>query len=508
VKPAIDRAALRLSIAHHRWQTSFLSWCEDAIFVEGGEKWSLIGHEYLRSIYSDKSKDIVILKSAQSGITTWAFLRAVWLMIYVIDKGVLYFFPNSSDATDFSNARVKALIRLNPVIQKHCRDVANVGLKSIGRGDIYFRGMNSTVAMKSIPCDVICYDEVDEASPDAVTLAGDRLSHSAHGITMSLSTPTIPSYGVDRLFQETDQHRWLIKCMACNRWNDLIDNFMIDPYSALRGFDGHYERVCLCGERVDIDTGQWVAKYPDRNKRGYHISQLLTPYVSGDTIIEKFKSAQILSRFYNGVIGVGWLSVSDRLTRVDVLSCCDTDPMSQSSTASCYMGVDVGSKLHVAILRPEGNRLRLVYCGGEPDFESITKLIERFSVQTVCFDALPETHKCRDFQSANEAAWIAYYNASGAVVTDEGRRVFRLPRTEVIDSVVKRVKDKGYIFPREEQCDELISHLLSLARVLEKNEETGDSKYVWIRTGDDHLAHALVYANAAMLVGDRKPFGF
>ena len=43
------------------------------------------------------------------------------------------------------------------------------------------RGMKSRVGLKSIPVDFLVLDEMDEASPSAVDMAMERMSHSEFG---------------------------------------------------------------------------------------------------------------------------------------------------------------------------------------------------------------------------------------------------------------------------------------------------------------------------------------
>lgn len=47
------------------------------------------------------------------------------------------------------------------------RDTATAGLKLIGDAFLYLRGMQSTVGMKSVPGDLVVFDELDGAEPAA-----------------------------------------------------------------------------------------------------------------------------------------------------------------------------------------------------------------------------------------------------------------------------------------------------------------------------------------------------
>ena len=90
----------------------------------------------------------------------------------------IYFFPTRTDVIDFSKSRVGPLLYDNPFLAKQLRDTDTVGLKRIGDANLYFRGMKSTVGMKSVPADMIVFDELDEATPEARAMAWERIAHS------------------------------------------------------------------------------------------------------------------------------------------------------------------------------------------------------------------------------------------------------------------------------------------------------------------------------------------
>jgi phage terminase large subunit GpA-like protein len=145
-------------------------WASSRIRLEG-RPFSFQGHEYLRVIYDDTAPRVVLSKAAQIGGTTFALLRSVHACLNNLN--VIYFFPTRTDVLEFSKSRVRSLIADNPFLSKKMTDTDMAGLKKIGEAYIYFRGMQSTVGMKSVPADMIVFDELDEATPDAV-VAGEK----------------------------------------------------------------------------------------------------------------------------------------------------------------------------------------------------------------------------------------------------------------------------------------------------------------------------------------------
>ena len=150
-------------------------WAAQRIRLEG-RPFSFEGHEYLRAIYDDTSPHVVLSKAAQIGGTVWALLRSLYACLNGLN--VIYFFPTRTDVIEFSKSRVGPLLAENEFLAKKMTDTDTAGLKRIGEAHLYFRGMQSTVGMKSVPADMIVFDELDEAEPSAKALAKERIAHS------------------------------------------------------------------------------------------------------------------------------------------------------------------------------------------------------------------------------------------------------------------------------------------------------------------------------------------
>ncbi len=96
---------------------------------------------------------------------------------------------------------MRPLIEENAFLQKAMTDTDTAGLKRIEGSYLYLRGMRSPIGIKSVPADMIVFDELDEATPDAKTRAKERLSHSSYKRVIELSNPSIPDFGIDEAFQ-------------------------------------------------------------------------------------------------------------------------------------------------------------------------------------------------------------------------------------------------------------------------------------------------------------------
>jgi hypothetical protein len=465
-----------------------------------GRPFSFEGHEYLRTLYDDTSPHVVVIKAAQIGGTTWAILRS----IHACHSGltVIYFFPTRTDVLDFSRSRVGPLIASNPFLARAIRDTDTAGLKRIGDAYLYLRGMQSSVGMKSVPADMVVFDELDEATPDAKVVAVERLSHSDYRRMVELSNPSLPAYGIDAAFQESDQRHWTLRCEACGAWTALDAEFprkLGEEVKVIRSrADGTFYRSCRrCGAELDLARGEWVPDFPDRPVHGYRISQLFSSKIDPGEILREYQRTRNPERFFNLKIGVAWADAQSVLSPSAVLALCGTEPMAKSSEQPCTMGVDTGRDLHVVISRWDGERRRVVYLGVLQEYAQLDDLMKRFEVRRCVIDALPEIHATRAFAGRFPGrVWLNYFNEhqKGSYNWDEKDRIVKENRTEALDASRRVIRDGSVVLPRHAPLvQEFASHLAADAKRLVEDEETGSQVYRYVKTGTNHFSFAFTY---------------
>jgi len=480
-------------------------WCVRNIRLDG-RPFRFAGHEYLRAIYDDTSPHVVVSKAAQVGGTTWALLRSLHACLNGLN--VIYFFPTRTDVLDFSKSRVSPLLADNPFLAQHMSDTDAAGLKRIGDAHLYFRGMQSTVGMKSVPADMIVFDELDEATPEAKTMARERLSHSEYKRTIELSNPSLPDYGIDEQFQVSDQRHWTMRCAACGEWTCLEKEFPRKLGEEVRIIlprpDGSFYRACpKCEAELDLDAGEWVADFPTREIHGYRISQLHSATVDPGEILKEYRTTRYPDRFYNLKIGIPWADLERRLDVATVLSLCsDHQMLEEERDKSCFIGVDTGKALHVVVLRQptlyyEG-RLDVVHLAEYHDFAELDALLERFRVSYCVIDGLPETHATRAFARRHwgrvNLCFFSEGQRGAAKWEDHDFRV-DVNRTEALDASRAAIRDKEIVLPRRLPIvEEFARHLAADAKILDEDPETGAKKYRYVRTGEDHYSLAFTYA--------------
>lgn len=437
------------------------------------------------------------------GVSTYCLLWGLWIAkTKQASRGIIYWLPTDSAVGDFVNTKVDPFIQENEELFDAKGNVAgkttsNQGLKFMYDVPIFFRGLQSKNKVKSISADAAIYDEFDEADAGQVAQARKRLSASAVKLTRDLSTPTLPDYGINKRFQESDQCYYGFTCGSCSKINILEHNF---PRGFKQNKEGKYFHACVhCESKLDITKGKWYSMEPKNELRGYHISQLYSPFVSPDEIMHEYQTTEFIGYFHNHVLGVPYLSSTDRISKEQVLALCDPArhfPIGCKQPTA--MGVDVGSTLHCTILDHVG----VVQVFQVRHFEELSNYILRYNVRELVIDALPETRKVRELIEKHKwKAWACYYNDNqkGEYNWNDEQRIVSVNRTESLDAGTLSILESRFCLPQRNTEIELFAqHCENTAKASEENKDKGEKKYVYKKLGPDHYRHSLNYAMIAL----------
>jgi len=476
-------------------------WAERRIRLEG-KPFSFKGHSYLRAIYDDTSPHVVIVKASQVGGSVYAILRSLHACLSGLN--VIYFFPTRTDVIEFSKSRVGPLIAGNPFLAKMVRDTDTAGLKKIGEAHLHLRGMQSSVQMKSVPADMLIFDELDEASPDAKAMAKERLAHSDYKRIIELSNPSLPDYGIDEPYRESDQRHWMNKCPGCGQWVSLAQEFPVklgeEVKIILPRGDGTWYRACpKCTAELDVETGEWVPMEPDNQAHGYLISQLFSSRMDPGEILREYRKARYPERFYNLKIGIPWADTANRVDMATVLALCGEAGLLESSDQACTMGIDTGRVHHVVISRKikDTNKRQIVHLGVHHDYAELDVLMKRFKVQICVIDGMPDIHATRSFtQRHHGLVFMNFFNEhqKGADKWDIQELTVQMNRTEALDYSRRMIRDGRRVLPRRSRLvEEFARHLAADAKQLIEDDETGAQAYRYVKTGENHFSMAFTY---------------
>ena len=425
--------------------------------------------------------------------------------------GCLYLFPTGDDVSDFSSSRFQPLIIDNPGnVGIYVKDTNRTNLKRVGGAFLFFRGARLTQTvdgqkksaskLKSIPVDKVIFDELDEMSPEAIPLALGRMKHSTVKEEVYLANPTIPDFGIDKIYNSSDQRVWMIKCQKCGKETCLELEF---PDCLVRTTDNRVVRVCRhCGSEISPRHGHWVAQYPERTQDmvGRWISHLNSAYVDPKEVLDAFENPDMdKADVYNLMLGMAYIDAENRLTKNQVFACCGNEPMLPGCTMQCAMGVDVGKHLHVVIgYKVNEYTARIVKLARVSDFNDVHDLAKRYNVQTAVFDLYPEERKIREFQAAEDFDVFGcdyLEDKRGPATWNYKDGVVRINRTEICDQSHTFLAEGDRVeLPRKNaEVEEYAKELINTAKVLQEDKETGKRVYRYKKLGADHYRHATNY---------------
>jgi len=449
-------------------------------------------HRFLIDPYLDEHPDIVVKKSAQIGWSVLAILKGIHIAGY---KGlnVIHTLPTQNVIKDFVIPKVNPLVQKNKAARELLKH-DNVSLKQFGERWVYYRGAFVEREAISITADVLINDEYDRSDQHILSIYQSRLQYSNYAWTWRFSNPSVKGFGVDELFEDSDQMHWFITCEHCGHDQYLTFENNVDIQKKIY--------ICMkCKKEISDATrqnGRWVAKFPKRtHRRGYWISQLMCPYVPASYIVEKSKDDPEF--FYNFVLGLAYTEAEILVTRESIVSACSPGRVELKKVC---MGVDNGVIKHYVIGTPEG-----IFRYGKTDsWEEIERLIKAYNAHTVIdLNPYPNTPRaltekypglvfCNSYvQDRKEIGAIQWglKQREGAVRSD---------RTKIIDRVASEINNKEITYTLTPQAmDEYIEHWLNMYRGTEVNSQ-GIKRGVWLTKENrpDHYAHATIYWRIAL----------
>lgn len=447
----------------------------------------------------------VIAKGTQLGVSAFGIR---WAMFHTDTGGRtgLYIFPTLKDVYDFSTARIDPVIAASPYLASRQLpdDPKNKGLKKIGLGFCYFRGSESKRGLDSVDADHIVFDEYDTLEQKNIPDAEERIGASLTGLVRRVGVPSVPDWGIDAAFQASDQRLWMTKCEFCGEWQDMDFFKNVDFKTA--------QRICRkCTKPLDVSKGQWVAKFPDRSVRGYHMTRLIIPSYKLATTIKasKEKAPYKQQVFFNKKLGLPFAHSDARLSKDAILAAQNAGegavqvPGFQGGDL-ITMGVDVASvrNLNVRIsrhLEEEGQERKIgLFIKEVENFDELAKLMDRYSVKMCVVDHLPEGRLARTF--AERFPGRVYLCAltgpnprsPKVMEPDHEMRFTTVKKVEALDGTLELIRNQRNLLPLD-LPDDYIQNMQAPVRVVEEDEETGKKEVTYKIVGPADFAMAELF---------------
>src|SRR3990167_3579206 len=351
------------------------------ILNENGTPIEFKDHSFLIEPYLDNSPKQAVRKCSQIGWSTLAILRSFHLAAFA-GANIIHTFPSRNISKDFVVPKVNPLIARNKAI-RDLVGVDSVYLKQVGDRFIYFRGSFEEQEAISISAHILIQDEYDRSNQQVLKTFRSRLDDAKRerpelGWEWQFSNPSIPGFGVDVLWEKSNQKHWFIKCQKClyEYYMDFPDNIDFEKQV----------RICSkCHNTIsneDLLNGRWVKKYKDKEISGYWISQMFVPWISAAKLIEDSEGDQDI--FHNFDLGLPYISKDTSVSRESIIKALNPGHNPRTNVA---IGVDNGIVKHYVV----GNRYGIFEIGTTEDWQFIEDLRNRYQA-TMVIDALPYPH--------------------------------------------------------------------------------------------------------------------
>jgi len=475
------------------------------LVLRDGITFTLEGMEYLFDIIDCDKKIVNCKKGSQMCLTTAFFIDSVHACKYRrYEQNIMYMMPTVTAVERLSKVSFDPIFQYNPWIMRRgdtnttmCREINGRSIVMVGAQPkkVGESGVKDTDNLRSIPCDDIKRDEIDLMDSDMVYMSKQRLFRSKFGRISNFGSPTYPNYGIDKLYEESDQRKWQIKCQSCGKFTCLAETF---PDCIIQK-DSRWFRSCMhCHKEIFVSDGSWVSEFPDRREAGFWVSGLLSPLANLDDYMYDFgniEGAQ-MSEFMRSRLGIATTEAENQLDDVTILSRCTSDPNQMVSIGETCMGVDMGKKIHVVIgIRTAREAYDILCVAQLENLNELHDLALKMNVRTAVIDSGPFDHGVRDFQRTEPyKIYLCQYSEQMPGKPKFDKDFVKCNRNEWMDKVHTTFTQNKIRIPRVSGViNEYARQMTRTAKSIITHPETGLTKPRWIKLGEDHLYHGTLY---------------
>lgn len=493
-----------MTIAPRLEQLSVIAWItNNGIRTESGDPLDFHKYRFLFDIYCDRSSLICCMKSAQIGFTTYEILKTAHECKN--DKiDIIYVLPTADDVKKFSGGKTNKMIAQNPVLQSWTKDKDSIEQKQFGDNTIYYQGSWTERAALMITAKKLVVDEYDRCKPDIVEQYDSRLQSIANPKKAFFSNPSIPDFGIDKLYKMSDQKKWHIlhSCKKQFVMDENCVNYDLKIYQCPFCKQEITDEERRMGEWIPTAVGPWS---------GYWIPLWIAPWMSAVKIAEykygsKQENAKTPEYFANFVAGLPFVGGGNKVGAQTIINCLSKEINDQEDRV--IIGVDTGLPIHYVLANKKGY-FHYGKCSdpstGKDPYEDLEALLKRFTNSILIADQGGDLIGIRKLQSKFPGrVFLVWYrrdvkgtemikwgegNEYGKVIADRNRLI-QLFIDEMLD---KRVTFNG----NESEWQEYITHWMNIYRTWEENA-LGVKEFKWERQGADHFVHASIYARIGL----------
>lgn len=444
-------------------------------------------------------------------------------MLHLGDQASLttiYTMPTSGDAKNF------VLSKFDPMIERSEGLASNVGkapltgkavfntvVKRIGNSYYFFRGSWAAHGAQSIDADVIVVDELDFQNQEVKSMWEERTEgSSSQDVIYWVGYPSIKNFGMEELYEQSDQRKWYIECGHCYKrqtleWPDNV-NFETRQYQC---------KFCKGVLSDDMRRkGLWKITKPDQPRiHGYSINKLMAPWISADKIIYRFEN-DTPKKFMNYTLGLPYQSsdteMTDKVMKDITIDEATMLQMIGDKEWKRVVGIDQGDIFHMFAGIATENFLIITHAHVLKTEDELINKIKRYNPDCVVMDMLPNKHtslkvlkeigKDRFFMG-KERNWSESNKFKDYWVLDRAHNEVSIEHTESLDSMMDMVMEGGVFFrddiknlyTKDKKHPGVFDMMMNI--IPDVQERFGRMRRIWKKVGEDHFAHSLNFSLVA-----------
>ena len=284
---SIFEPPLRLTVSQWADQYRYLSPESSGQHGKYSSRLTPYAREWMDSINDPEATGTVLMVGAQLGKTE-ALNNIIGYFVDIDPSPMLMVQPTIEMGEAWSKERLAPMVRDTPRIKDKIADVKSrtsgntILHKTFPGGNLAIAGANAPAGLASRPRRVVLLDEVDRypvtagSEGDPSSLAIRRTETFWNAVIVMTSTPTVKGRSrVETEFEASDQRRFFVNCPKCDyaqtlkwvnvKWKeeDASDAWL--QCESCKAKLNDEQRVEM------VKTGNWVATYPERTLRGYHL---------------------------------------------------------------------------------------------------------------------------------------------------------------------------------------------------------------------------------------------
>lgn len=525
---------LRTATTNRIQRKDLARWIEQNTFING-KPFSFKNHEYQERILSDPSPELVIRKSAQTGISEMSMRMSVALVMVMPGAfRIGYTLPTATAATAYAKTRFNAIVNTSPTLRAaiSSADIDSADTKTFGiNRELYFKGAATGNAAISTTLDMLVHDEISFSDQQVVGDYHSRLLHSPYKWKVKLSTPTFPGDPIDTEFGNSRRHFNMCRCNHCSHV------FIPDYYEHVRvpGYTGELEGITKellpriryeeafvecpnCGKSPSLqpEFREWVCENPSEKHiaAGYQVSPFDAPnIVTVPSLIIASTSYANKSKFKQFSLGKPAEDSESGLT-VDDLNSAGVEAASTPFNTH-VMGIDLGMVCHFSV-----GSVGVDGCLGVVHYERVPlakfrerywSLKQQFRITIVVSDIQPYTDLIMGLSGDDPNLFGAsYVSRNGIELFDVkereddpdnavvGVKQVHVNRNAAFDHLLAEFREGRVWIRKLGDWEVLKAHLQDMKRA-SATLRNGEFTSQWQKSskGQDHYHHSLLYLSIA-----------